>query len=153
MLKPKFILMCELPYSGKTTLAKKMEVTEKAVRLSSDEIRKELYGDESIQGKPEEVFGILHKRAREAIKSGKSVIYDATNISRKDRRKALASIQGLDAERICYVIPLPFFVTDIRRISREENKVPKEIIHKMRERWNTPYYFEGWDKICLVPHN
>ena len=56
----KLIILCGIPGSGKTTYAKKyIENNANTIHLSSDAIRKELYGDESVQGNPGEVFFFL----------------------------------------------------------------------------------------------
>lgn len=67
--------------------------------ISSDGIRKELFGDESIQFDPRYgkdvkachafVFQEVHRRTEEALKSGKSVYYDATNLVPGYRRQIL----------------------------------------------------------------
>ena len=48
MIRPKCIILCGIPGSGKSTYAQSFEELG-WVHLSSDLIRKELYGDESIQ--------------------------------------------------------------------------------------------------------
>lgn len=150
----KFIVMCGLPYSGKSTLAEEIAAVENAVILSSDKVREELYGNENIQGDPQEVFGVIHKRIRETLTKEKSVILDATNVRRKNRKHALDYVRRLKVKKVCYVIPES--LTTIKK-RKEENKrgreVPLEVILKMRRRWDTPYYFEGWDEIHLVGCN
>lgn len=93
MQEPKFIIMCGLPYSGKSSLAKEIAARENAIIFSSDKIREELYGSEDIQGDPQEVFGLIHKRIREAVKTERSVILDATNVRQKieDKRFLLSA--------------------------------------------------------------
>ena len=151
MQEPKFIIMCGLPYSGKSSLAKEIAARENAIIFSSDKIREELYGSEDIQGDPQEVFGLIHKRIREAVKTERSVILDATNVRQKNRRQALSFVSGLDVRKICYVIPETLTTIKTRREeNKREREVPWEIILKMLRRWNTPYYFEGWDEIHLI---
>lgn len=151
MPEPKFIIMCGLPYSGKSTLAKKIAARENATIFSSDKIREELYGSEDIQGDPQEVFGLIHKRIREAVKTERSVILDAMNVSRRNRRQALASVNGLDVRKICYIRPETIGTIKTRQEENERGReVPWEIIQKMLRRWETPYYFEGWDEIHLI---
>ena len=52
---PTLTLLIGLPGSGKTTYAKNyaQKYINDVVHLSSDKIRQELYGDETIQGNPE----------------------------------------------------------------------------------------------------
>ena len=77
MTRPKLIILCGIPGSGKSTYAKTYtERNYNTIHLSSDEIRKELYGDENIQGNPGEVFTLMQKRAVEAFNNGYSVLYD-----------------------------------------------------------------------------
>lgn len=88
---PKFYMLCGLPASGKSHYALDLqrimsnETNEKTVIVSSDNIRKELYGDENIQGNPEEVFNLVHERILQSLNNGVNVIYDATNLKRKYR--------------------------------------------------------------------
>ena len=83
-----------LPGSGKSTIA----AAQKGVTIiSSDAIRNELYGDENILGKHNEVFELMLRRTREALLKGESVCYDATNPKgyEKTRGCCVGSIQHL----------------------------------------------------------
>ena len=86
MNRPSLILLVGPPGTGKTTYAHKyIEEHPGTVHLSSDSIRKELHGDESIQDNPGLVFSIMQNRAIAGLDFGYDVIYDATNMTRKDR--------------------------------------------------------------------
>ena len=75
MNRPELILLVGIPGSGKTTYSKEyIERSPNTFHLSSDAIRKELYGDENIQGNPGEVFALMQKRAVEALNNGYDVI-------------------------------------------------------------------------------
>ena len=93
MIKPKLTMLVGLPASGKSTYAKEKAEKERAVVCSSDVIRKELYGDENVQGDGNEVFNILHERVKELLSQGWDVIYDATNVKSKRRRAFLREIK------------------------------------------------------------
>ena len=67
-----------IPASGKSTLAQKIAPTINAEILSTDKIREELYGDETVQGSWNKIESILHERLRDHIKNNKTVILDAT---------------------------------------------------------------------------
>ena len=87
---PTIFVYIGLPASGKSTNAKEWAATHSnSIHLSSDAIREELYGDARIQGDPNKVFSIMLRRAREAIAEGLDVLYDATNITYKNRRSIL----------------------------------------------------------------
>ena len=146
MNRPTLIMLCGIPGSGKTTYANNyIEQNSNTIHLSSDAIRKELYGDENIQGNPAEVFTLMQKRAIDALNNGYDVLYDATNITRKDR----ASIIGICpkiAKIECHIIWAPI-ETCIERDSKRERTVGKEVIDRMLKRFQAPWYDEGIDNI------
>ena len=149
MNRSKLILLVGIPGSGKTTYAKKyIEETLNTVHLSSDAIRKELYGDESIQGNPADVFSLMQKRAVEALNNGNNVLYDATNITRKDRA-SIISICPKFAKIECHIIWAPIEMC-IERDTNRERTVGKEVIDRMLKRFQAPYYDEGIDEIKII---
>ena len=149
MNRPKLILLVGIPGSGKTTYAEDyIEQNADTIHLSSDTIRKELYGDESIQGNPADVFSLMQKRAIEALNNGQNVIYDATNITRKDR----ASIIGICpkfARIVAHVIWAPIEVCIERDVARDRT-VGKEVIDRMLKRFQAVYFDEGIDEIEII---
>ena len=149
MNRPKLILLVGIPGSGKTTFAKNyIEQSANTIHLSSDVIRKELYGDESIQGNPAEVFSLMQKRAVEALNEGHDVLYDATNVTRKDR----ASIIGICpkfAKIEAHIIWAPIGIC-IERDAMRERTVGKEVIDKMLKRFQMPYFDENIDEIKII---
>ena len=67
------IIVVGIPGSGKSTWVQKQlsSLTNSYVIINADSVRKELYGDESIQGNPKMVFQILHDRFRRALLNNK----------------------------------------------------------------------------------
>lgn len=152
MNRPKLIILCGIPGSGKSTYAK--DYTERnfnTVHLSSDVIRKELYGDENIQGNPGDVFSLMQKRALEALNNGRDVLYDATNITRKDRANIIGVCPKF-AKIECHIIWAPIEVC-IERDAARERTVGKEVINRMLKRFQAPYYDESIDVIKIIPPN
>ena len=94
----KFYMMVGIAGSGKSYIAN--EIGCKIV--SSDAIRKELYGSEEDQSHNDRVFNEVHKRIKNSIKNGEDVIYDATNLSRKRRKNFLKELPA-DVEKIAVV--------------------------------------------------
>ena len=63
----KLFMLIGIPGSGKSTASQKLSEIYNAPIYSSDDIRKELYGDASVQDNPKKVFDILHKRIIEGL--------------------------------------------------------------------------------------
>jgi len=63
---------------GKSTLAKHLSAKTGAQIISTDEIRKNLYGDDSRQGDWDEVEEIMHEKIINSISNNQAVIVDAT---------------------------------------------------------------------------
>lgn len=151
MNNPTLIILCGPPGAGKTHYAKQILkdicYKDKTIHLSSDGIRKELYGDEAIQGDPSEVFSIMQKRAIDALNNGLNVIYDSTAITRKDRAGIIAACPKF-ARIQCYIVWAPIEVC-IERDAARERTVGKAVIDRMLKRFQAPYYDEGIDNIYI----
>lgn len=147
--KVSLILLVGLPGAGKTTYANEYVKEHKnTIHLSSDSIRLQMYGKESIQGNPADVFSVMQKRAVEALNDGQSVVYDATNITRKDRSNII-SVCPKYVKIECHIIWAPI-ETCIERDSSRERTVGKAVIDKMLKRFQAPYYDEGIDNIEII---
>ena len=146
------MILVGVPGAGKTQYAKNyIAIHNNTIHLSSDAIRKELYGDESTQDNPSEVFGLMQNRTIEALNNGQNVIYDATNITRKDRQ-GIISVCPKFARVECHIIWTPIEVC-VERDSKRDRTVGKEIIDRMLKRFQAPYHDEGIDVIKIVPPN
>lgn len=146
---PTFYMIVGVPGSGKSTYCKKhIEDWGGGVHISSDEIRKELYGDESIQGNPEEVFSLMYKRTLEILNQEKDVFYDATNIKRKDRIGILNQLPPY-VKKVCYVI-WARIETCMQRDSKRKKSVGKDVINRMLKNFECPFYDEGYYHISVV---
>lgn len=146
-----FIMLVGLPASGKTELSKKLK-SEGMEIVSSDSIREELYGDESIQGDSQEVFDLAHSRIIAALNNNKKVVLDATNLVAKNRKNFLRLIKEKVKRPIkkeCIIIGTPIDICKQRQKMRAR-KVPDEVIDRMVKSFQFPYYNEGWDKIKVV---
>ena len=149
-MKYKFIMMMGLPGSGKSSWAKKYAASHKnTVVISTDDIREEINGDAASQDNASKVFEIAKKRVKDALASGKNVIFDATNINSKRRMAFLNEIKKYNCELEIVVMATPLEEC-VSRNKNRERVVPEEVINRMLKGWHTPYWFEGWNKIRVI---
>jgi predicted kinase len=93
---PALIMMVGIPGSGKSTWISKNSV-ENTVVVSPDDIRRELSGNVSDQTQNAKVWFLVKERTSKALRDGKNVILDATNVASKSRKRFL---QGLPPHKL-----------------------------------------------------
>ena len=152
--RPTITLLVGIPGSGKTSLAEELIHNEEVVfkkstsiHISSDAIRKEIYGDEGCQNDPARVFSIMQERTLEALNNGCNVIYDATNITRKNRKEILDKLPPWVVKK-CVICWAPIEVC-IERDKARERTVGEAVIDRMLRRFEAPYYDEGFTEIYV----
>lgn len=149
------VMLIGLPGSGKSYLAKKFARQDGGQVFSSDETRRELFGDENVQDNPALVFEILHNRIYDYFKSGgERAFYDATNISSRRRKAFLNSLASrkINVIKTCYVAATSL-ETCIERDAARERTVGEKVILKMMFRFCIPSRSEGWDNLYCFPEN
>lgn len=152
MNRPTLIMLVGIPGAGKTTYAKKYVAEhDNAMYLSSDLIRQELWGDEAIQGDNNKVFSLMHDMTITALNHGKNVVYDATNITRKDRAFIISKCPKF-AKIEAHIVWAPI-ETCIERDAARERTVGKDVIDRMLKRFHAPYYDDGIDEIKVILPN
>ena len=146
----KVTMMIGIPASGKSTIAK----TISGVYVCPDEIRRELYGNISIQGNPIEVFGVAEERIRSAIANGKDVVYDATNTT-KYRSDTITEFRNYGATEVNGVfVNTPFEVCVTRNSKRHDRSepVPDAVMERMWKSLteNPPTKADGFDNFVII---
>lgn len=134
-------ILVGLPGVGKDSLIKQRRWDISQEILSSDKLRIELYGNED-QMHNKEVFQEMNKRAKDAGKLGKNVIYNATNINR-DRRVALAQEMKKYFAKINVVMCVCSIETLLKRNkTREERHLPVDKLKQMIRSFQIPTLYE-----------
>lgn len=141
------IMMCGIPGSGKTMYAEQLAKEKNYIVHSSDKIREEL-GDINDQSKNVEVFETLHKRFKNDLQNGESVVYDATNLNRKRRVAFLKELKNIPCKKICVLAAAPWEVCLAQNFARERH-VPEEVMIKMYKNFQMPSVYEGFDEVIV----
>ena len=139
------------PASGKTTYTKSVNDND-LVKLSSDDIREELYGDASDQTHNQEVFDELYSRMYDALSKGRDVLIDATSICRRERYQALKIAKKFNADTKAIIFKTPIAVC-IRRNDNRDRKVPDEVFDYMIRKFENPSIEEGFTDISVINYN
>lgn len=143
-----FIMMIGLPGSGKSVWARK-EAGYGFHLISSDGYRKDLNGDESIQGDNQKLFQTIHKEIRDRLNNGESVIFDATNINYKHRIHLLDFLKNVTCRKTAVVMATPINEC-LERNYQRERVVPEYVIDRMWKSFTFPTVGEGWDDINII---
>jgi predicted kinase len=144
----KFLMLIGPAGSGKSTIAEQLREKEGFIIYSSDKIREELFGDESVQANHKLVFDTLHSRIIKSLEKGESCIYDATNIRRDLREKFLHKISHISCEKTALVLTTPAE----RCLEQNRNRaryVPEDVILCMCKNIEYPTLEEGWTNIIF----
>ena len=115
--------------------------------ISSDSIRKELYGDEVIHGDSKRVFRLMEERTSSLLRAGASVVYDATNVVASRRKELLAKLPtGVEKECVWVNTPIE------RALQNNEGRarhVAEWVIYCQATQLEAPTEGEGWDTIRI----
>lgn len=118
--------------------------------ISTDAIREELCGDASDNSRDKEVFPLSQERMRNALSKGQPVVYDATNVSKKDRRRLFSSLGRLDKSTQKHaIVVLAEPEVAIANQEKRTRFVPDYAIYRMMARFQMPTKSEGFSDVVL----
>lgn len=152
---PLLVMLVGLPGSGKSTYANTAKIVQtnneatKPVVHSSDALRQELYGDASVQGDNEQLFRELHARIKRDLAAGKDVVYDATNLKKKNRRRFLSELQSISCQKECIVF-MTTFEACLHNNRQRDRQVPFHVIERMQKSFAPPHFNEGFSRIHFI---
>jgi predicted kinase len=138
---PALILMVGLPAAGKTTRAKQLAATYRALRLTPDDWMIPLFGDSTADGKRFVLEGRLLSVALQSLRLGTSVVLDY-GLWGRDERSALRWLAG-SAGASCQGIYLPVDKdTQLIRIAHRQATTPHQTFPMTEadvDRWRTQF--------------
>lgn len=140
---PVFWMLVEIPGCGKSTFAAYLRaeyLSEAAAYICPDVLRAELTGEANDQSRNASIFthhipALVAKAAAE----GRDVLYDATNVTRKNRRGILEQAKSLGYPITVFVLMDSFNpALCIARNAMREKRVPDDVIHRMHAKLAIP---------------
>ncbi len=152
----KLILLIGLPGSGKSSLAHQLLAAEpKLLLISTDNIRKHLFGDEAIQGPWFLIWQEVQRQFQQAVVQisqgvAPAAIYDATNAQRRHRREVIALARATGFTHVTGLwLDIPVWLC-LARNKRRDRRVPEDVIFRMYRQLRDapPSLPEGLD--CLI---
>lgn len=135
--------------SGKTTVAKRLAAETHAEWISSDAVRAVFGLSEDDHSHEAAVWSWLRTAVDVNLSEGTPVIFDATNLTRKNRKDfvKIGKARGVPIHAV--VVDVPLDVALARNAGRDR-QVPEHVIKDMRARLVLPTLDEGFDSIEIV---
>lgn len=147
--RPTLVCLMGMPGAGKTVYAEKIRESRipNALIISSDDVRWTMsMGREYKSAAERFVVDVMTSYTRGCLIYGRSVIYDATNLTR-DKRSILAWYAheyGSQAE-------LHHIKCSTAESTRRSSKwIPRAGIHRLADSFEEPDGDEGWDRIETI---
>jgi len=121
------VIVCGLPGTGKTTLAREVAKNIPAVHISSDAIRMMLLSKRTYSEKEKEgVYEVMFNKAEELLTAGRSVVLDATFYKKSLREKARAIAEKTKSKFFLVECTTPEGLLRERMVARKKSESESE---------------------------
>lgn len=129
----KLYILCGIPFSGKTTFARKLVAAKHFTRIDFDDVLFELYGHDITSDKMQQkdwdiVYAEMYKRLRSSLSDGQTVIHDTGNFTKSERDVVRKIAEEMGIEAITILVDVPVEIARQRLVRNRETK----------ERFNIP---------------
>ncbi len=145
-------LVCGIPMSGKTTVAKEIAARENAVTLSFDKIKEDLFGPDIVLGKDSEVFSAMRTLFDKALDSGRNIVIDSCNPFPNYRRGYAVRARKRGLHTVC-VFCHKHYAYAITASMMRGGKYHDKAIRKAFDIFIPPERNEGWAEIRVNDGN
>ena len=137
--RPKLLMLAGLPGVGKSVFAREVTARCPFLTLESDRLRKALVAQpQYTPGEHRRVFRACHRLLDELLGQGYPLLFDATNLTERNRRPVYAIARKRRASLAIAVVTAPPAVVRQRLYHRESGLDP--------ETWSDA----GWDIYCRM---
>lgn len=139
---PTLYILCGLPFSGKSTLAKQLSQATGSVLVSYDALWREMQRETGKSLGFDELCSLAEGRLAQALEQGTSAVYDTLNNSKgwRDRLRRLAARQG--ARSIVVYLNTPLAVIEERQrnnqITGERHSVSSDTLREEVGKFEVP---------------
>lgn len=139
---PTLFILCGLPFSGKSTLARKIAEATGSVLVSYDALWMEKNRETGLSLPFDEFSALAEERLAQALANGSSAVYDTLNNSRgwRDRLRGIADRQG--ARSVIVYLNTPLAVIEQRRAENdrtgERHSVSAATVREEAAKFETP---------------
>lgn len=138
--------------SGKSTFVKdNWPAFGRAVLVSTDAIRKGMFGDEADQSRGGEVFRLAYNAVHSWLKEGYSVVFDATSTTDKSRRRLLNAVRDIPCRKVAVLFTVQPGVAKERN-NKRKRVVPPDVIDRQFAQLKADAHLiqELYDEIFVV---
>lgn len=137
-------ILCGIPGSGKTTVAKRLP----GYVVSTDSIRKYLWGDEAVVKHDKLVFQLAEAIIDYLLGRGEDTVFDATNLTTVKRARFINIAKKHKATVVLHWIQCSLPAA-LQRNARRERRVQERVIKALFKSFQTPFFAEGIDIINI----
>jgi predicted kinase len=108
VVRPVLVILCGLPFSGKSTMGRRLASVTGAELISYDALWQEVRDATGLSCGFDDLSALADARLRAALRSGRDAVYDTLNDTRdwRDRLRALAESAGAGAVVVYLETPL-----------------------------------------------
>lgn len=150
--EPYVVMGVGIPGSGKTTVLREVAEHLEITRISPDEIREELTGDQASQSVNAKAWEETYRRVQATLELGRSAIVDATHTEAFRRSGTVETYRSFGAAAVVAVVFDTSLEVAKERNANRERVVPEYALDRMHAALTREpaKVSEGFDEVIVV---